>query len=93
MCSRQIFYNLCITVSFRFCSIAITCVCVCVCVACRRLVQNCSNITDLNLTGCRRITNVYVLYMHVLRSISSVYGLSLFLVNSELLYIFANHSR
>ena len=29
------------------------------CVTCRRLVQNCCNIADLNLTGCRRITNVY----------------------------------
>jgi len=35
-------------------------VCCSVCVRCRRLVQNCSNITDLNLTGCRRVTNVYV---------------------------------
>ena len=30
-------------------------------VTCRRLVQNCSNITELNLTGCRRITNVYAI--------------------------------
>ena len=67
LCGPHIFFK---------CCIKLTCLTACVCIDCRRLVQNCSNITELNLTGCRRITNVYVCVLCIVLSVACLILLS-----------------